>query len=361
MTFVDFSDTIRYCLRNDFVSGIQKVVCSILNEHMDVHPCIIDWSCGDVYFPEEDHVFNWDVLKSISLARGYVDYSCLISDKYLKLKKISFLEFKGHNLIFLGGPWNFENSSALINKYCHFNNVKIFVHDLLLFKEQDCSSSKHREFITFFENLGDNVKYATSSKSVANDISKYLNVKAAIIPFPAQFKLISGNWSYNAGMNAIEEESYFLSIGSIDGRKNHAEVINHWIDSGMVDNYKLFIVGAKKTEDPNFEMAMARVEKNIYYLGVIDDVMNYRLMMSCKGVIYPSRFEGFGLPVLEAYIHNKRAYIPMNSNFKEMHSQFIEYNDNIRFLHESGDPGYVGPNVYSKSWAEFINFLKELK
>lgn len=360
MILIDYSDTVRYVLRNDSVSGIQKVVYSTLGEDVDVQPCIIDWETGDVYVPIERNLLSWDVLKSLARARRYSDYRVLFEDLFLKFIKIEYLNFKGHELILLGGPWNFKNSFDIVNSFARFNKVKVFIHDLIPFYDINAKNECDLAFRIFFENLNSDVKFATSNTRSLKDINQYLDRDAKIIPFPHELKIISGNWSYNGGMNELERDSYFLSLGSIDGRKDHASIVNYWIDSGMVNSYKLFIVGAEKVHDSEFYLAMSRVTKNIYYLGVVDDVMSYRLMMSCCAMIYPSRVEGFGLPVLEAYSHKKKIFIPFDSDYKAAHCQYIEYNDNIAQLYESNCMGEVRASAYGKSWKEFVLTLKEL-
>lgn len=359
MILIDYSDTVRYAIRNESVSGIQKVIYSTLDEDADVHPCIIDWETGDVYVPIERNLLDWDVFKSICFARRYYDYRDLFKDLFTKFIKIEYLNFKGHELILLGGPWNFKNSCGVVNSFARFNKVKIFIHDLIPFYDINAKNEADVEFRNFFENLNSDVKFATSTTRSLKDINQYLDRDAKIIPFPQQLKIITGNWSFNNGMNELEHDSFFLSLGSIDGRKDHASVVNHWIDSGMVNKYKLFIVGAQKAYDPEFDLAMSKVTKNISYLGVVDDVMNYRLMTSCCAMIYPSRVEGFGLPVLEAYSFKKKIYIPSDSNYKEAHCQYIEYNDNIAQLHESNCLGEVRVSAYGKSWKEFVLTLKD--
>jgi len=355
---IDFSDTLRYAIRNESVSGIQKVVYSTLGENVDVSPCVIDWDTGDVYVPRDFNLMNWDLFKSISYSKKFNDYKDLLIEFKDFFIKMEISNFKGNDLIFLGGPWNFSCAHSLINQFMRSNNVKIFVHDLIPFYENPENETSSYMFRNFFQNLDDGVLFATSNTQTLKDIDVYLHSAAKLIPFPRQLKIISGHWNYNAGMNNLEHDSYFLSLGSIDGRKDHSSIINYWIDSGLFDAYKLFVVGAMKIEDQSFTLAMNRATKNIHYLGVVDDVMNYRLMTSSKGIIYPTKTEGFGLPVLEGYVLGKKVYIPEDSNYKNSHCSYIEYSHD-RMI-DIDAVGWRGQSTYADSWKEFVNNLKEM-
>lgn len=93
-----------------------------------------------------------------------------------------------------------------------------------------------------------------------------------------------------------------LCVGSMDPRKNINRLVNAWLalKSGgrLPDGACLKLVGG--TNPKNFA-AFERVEdSSIEWLGRVNDETLIRLYREAGAFIYPSYYEGFGLPPLEA-------------------------------------------------------------
>jgi glycosyltransferase involved in cell wall biosynthesis len=99
------------------------------------------------------------------------------------------------------------------------------------------------------------------------------------------------------------KENYLLSVGTLEPRKNLKRVIEAFIHlrqqrGDIVD--RLLVVGAKGWYyDDLFEMIQGHTD-SIQFLGYVSNNELHRLYRRAKGLIYPSLYEGFGLPVLEA-------------------------------------------------------------
>ncbi len=88
---------------------------------------------------------------------------------------------------------------------------------------------------------------------------------------------------------------FFLYVGALEPRKNLAVVIDAWRalrHSAAVD---LILVGPRR---PNFPEPPP--EPGLRYLGEVPDTELPRLYSAAVAVLYPSLYEGFGLPALEA-------------------------------------------------------------
>lgn len=95
------------------------------------------------------------------------------------------------------------------------------------------------------------------------------------------------------------KKPYILFVGSIEPRKNLTRMINSWIKlpERYKKEYDLIIVGKKNWI---FKDVIIKKENSIKQLGYIPDDVLIRLYSMAKAFVYPSLFEGFGLPVLEA-------------------------------------------------------------
>ena len=95
---------------------------------------------------------------------------------------------------------------------------------------------------------------------------------------------------------AKPEERYALAVSSLDPRKNFSRLIKAWKTIG---NCKLYIVGGHHrvfTREDN----PADNQEGIHYLGRVNDDELIRLYNQATCFIFPSLYEGFGLPPVEA-------------------------------------------------------------
>jgi glycosyltransferase involved in cell wall biosynthesis len=91
-------------------------------------------------------------------------------------------------------------------------------------------------------------------------------------------------------------ERFALAVSSLDPRKNFNRLIEAFTD---IPECKLYIVGARHrvfTQQDN----KAAQQDNIHYLGRVTDEELVQLYNQAVCFIFPSLYEGFGLPPIEA-------------------------------------------------------------
>ncbi len=95
---------------------------------------------------------------------------------------------------------------------------------------------------------------------------------------------------------------YIIYVGGIAVRKNIESLIKSF--AAIKNDYKkltLVVVGKKVNNYPELE-EMARklkLRKSIVFTGYVDNKIKYALVCGAKALVYPSFFEGFGIPILE--------------------------------------------------------------
>lgn len=94
------------------------------------------------------------------------------------------------------------------------------------------------------------------------------------------------------------EEGYLLCVSAISSRKNFERIVQAW-NSIDKSGLKLLIVGQvnAKFADSNFT---AKNTNSVTYTGHITDDELASLYTHCVAFVYPSLYEGFGLPIVEA-------------------------------------------------------------
>lgn len=98
-------------------------------------------------------------------------------------------------------------------------------------------------------------------------------------------------------------EEYILFIGTLEPRKNLKTLIQAYhrlIQEGPVG--PLVVVGGRGWGyDAIFRLiSNLELEKKIIFTGFIDELEKFNLLQKATVFVYPSLYEGFGIPVLEA-------------------------------------------------------------
>lgn len=109
------------------------------------------------------------------------------------------------------------------------------------------------------------------------------------------------------GLFGLDPRGYFLFFGALDPKKNLARIIEAYVTSGT--ETPLVIVGARHwgTEQESrifggkgISLYGEATAKGLVQLDYLPREMLLRLVRGAKAVIFPSLYEGFGLPALEA-------------------------------------------------------------
>lgn len=102
----------------------------------------------------------------------------------------------------------------------------------------------------------------------------------------------------------LKKGQYFLFIGTIEPRKNIEGILHAYakIRNQLKSPFKVVIIGEKAWGWKNLQKNIRKLnlEKEILVTGYVPDADVVPIINGAKIFIYPSFYEGFGLPVLEA-------------------------------------------------------------
>ena len=154
----------------------------------------------------------------------------------------------------------------------------------------------------------------TSSKSVKQDVTEYLGIdpnKIYVTPLASRY-----DSSYLNNIDLISLASsfsqysfnnpYLLFVSTIEPRKNINALITAF--NLLKQKYKiphdLVLIGPKGWNYiPIFEaIALSPYQQDIYHLDYLSDQLVAMFYAKADVFVYPSHYEGFGLPILEAMI-----------------------------------------------------------
>lgn len=97
-------------------------------------------------------------------------------------------------------------------------------------------------------------------------------------------------------------EKFILFVGSIEPRKNLKRLLKAYIqlDNSFKKKYKLVLAGFKGWKNTEIFEMINQNQQDIKYLGYISDYELAELYNRASLFVFPSLYEGFGLPLLES-------------------------------------------------------------
>jgi glycosyltransferase involved in cell wall biosynthesis len=100
----------------------------------------------------------------------------------------------------------------------------------------------------------------------------------------------------------IPSSRYVLSLATLEPRKNLAGQLEAWArcESHLPDSVWLVISGGKGKEHVFGDLQLHNVPPRVHFTGYVRDEDLPALYSGAMALLYPSFYEGFGLPVLEA-------------------------------------------------------------
>ena len=191
---------------------------------------------------------------------------------------------------------NFGNTAPLFYK-----KQIVVIHDLSFLRNPGWFSKKYYYYHKFMINriAQNSLKIITVSEFSKNEIVDLLNIsedKVSVVYNAVSEKLIN-----EERKKIIQNcDNYILTVSSLDPRKNLLNLITAVKKIKFKDS-KLIIVGSKNKIFANKQMdTLMNSDPDIVFTGRISDMELVGLYKNARLFIYPSFYEGFGLPPLEA-------------------------------------------------------------
>jgi glycosyltransferase involved in cell wall biosynthesis len=110
---------------------------------------------------------------------------------------------------------------------------------------------------------------------------------------------------------------YILLVGSMDPRKNVQRALEAWlrIKDQAVEALLVVVGAANKKVFSELELPF---HQSIIFTGYLQDNELIELYTHSKGLVFPSLYEGFGLPALESLACGTRVVISENTAVSEV-------------------------------------------
>lgn len=257
---------------------------------------------------------------------------------------------------------------SLSGSFCIQKNALICIHDVrFAILKTDSSTFRIKCAINFLSAKLFARLIVTDCNTTCKDMIDVLHTNPNII------KVIPLGWEHICEVQPdysifekhkqIKNNEYYYALGSLAPHKNFK-----WIYENAKNNPdKLFVIAGKLWNDEGKDVPQL---PNILYLGYVTDEVSKALMENCKAFLQPSKYEGFGIPPLEALACGASIAVANSSCLPEIFSTCAtlfdpddyHFNFNKIKLPDSGAKklvlSYYSWNHTSKDWMDIFNSLK---
>ena len=185
------------------------------------------------------------------------------------------------------------------------------IHDLSVFLYPETHPAKRiRDFEAKFEATLNNARLlVTDTETVRQELISMFAVppaKIVSVALGAQVRPVSTD---TVGLSAIglHPQQYFLCVSTFEPRKRIDRLVRAYtgLPAPLRRRFPLVLAGAKGWHNEALDslIEQASADGTVRRLGFVSDALLQSLYAGATAFIYPSRYEGFGLPVVEAMAH----------------------------------------------------------
>lgn len=226
----------------------------------------------------------------------------------------------------------------------------VCVHDMKIKATPQFFSKKFLLWynLLFFNTMKRAKKIITVSNFSKEEIKKYYHIdddRIVVIPNGWQhFERIKYDESA-LSKYGLQKESYFFAMSSLEPNKNFK-----WIaESALKNPNELYVIAGSINEKVFSDGLGFECPDNMKLIGYVSDGEAKTLMRDCKAFLFPSIYEGFGIPPLEAMSAGAKRIVV--SDIPVMHEIF---GDSVEYIgNKSKEVKYIKQKrekIHKYSW-----------
>ncbi len=357
----DVSDLIEYFRHDRLPTGIQRVQMEVVTNALAQKPrdCSLQISAfGEktdrwVEIPE----LFFRQLCRLALTDGRrdaPDWLLIKEELQTYLREAPPIVFpNGAYIINLGTSWWLKNYFINIRAAKERSNIKYvtYVHDMIpVMTPEHCIEGLVRDFIGWVKGAFAHAdRFMANSNATARDLTAVARFMGYDIAPPAIVRLDADHRRANQSLRRgdrpspgdaallkhdLQPGAYVLFVSTIESRKNHELALSAWlklIKRHGIERVPMLVCVGKRgwLNDAVYARlaASSLLQRRVIMVSDISDPALENLYKGCRFSLYPSHYEGWGLPVTESLSHGKVPLVANNSSLPEAGGEFAEYFD----------------------------------
>ncbi|GAA4493361.1 hypothetical protein GCM10023158_10510 [Gluconacetobacter tumulicola] len=347
----DISDLVSYFGHARLPTGIQRVQIETILGAIRDNEAAVRICCAiegrERWLPVPNRLFiklcELAVVSGDSRSRDWLD---AVNALHLTLMfSEPFVFPDGAVLINLGTSWWLRNYFLYVREAKHRSNIRYvpFVHDLIpVMTPEHCIRKLTQDFIEWIIGVFAHADaFLVNSESTKKDLilvaARLGHVvrenQITVVPLGADFRKPGVDSLPHGDLEKwhIAPESYVLFVSTIESRKGHDLALAVW--ERLYRKYgprtpKLVCVGNRGWKNEAFFQKIESDEtlkRFVLILHGISDSEMSLLYRNCQFTLYPSRYEGWGLPITESLCYGKAVITSDNSSLPEAGGVFAIY------------------------------------
>jgi glycosyltransferase involved in cell wall biosynthesis len=349
----DVSDLVGYFRNARLPTGIQRVqievIAAALAGDVQTQVCCFSDDRGE-WLRVPAKLFEEICAKAVSggemLAPEWTDLLALLVATLEDADPVAFAP--GAFLVNLGTSWWLQNYFLHVREAKRRFGIHYvpFVHDFIpVMAPQHCVRELTQDFLSWTFGVFDHADFfLVNSQATRADLLKVaerlgynVDVDAiAVIPLDADFRR-PGRAELPARALSrwqLARRDYVLFVSTIESRKNHDLAFGAWLDlvakHGEHRVPQLVCVGNRGwLNDRVYSMLVDHpvLSRKVTMLSRLGDEELALLYRECRFTVYPSSYEGWGLPVTESLCYGRIPLVTRSSSLPEAGGNFAVYVD----------------------------------
>jgi glycosyltransferase involved in cell wall biosynthesis len=358
--FIDTTNLIAYAVRFDRVSGVQRVqlellkfmlekrsdikTFNLLGENGSTLAGLVRQNTSDIAIMQGlREVFAVPGSKGEMREWRHLSFTQKVKATWEQLRSP---KLKAGDVLFVPEAFGFTQVAAAAYKAIAAKGIKLvfLVHDLLPVTRPDLAVAGAQD--AYLSNLQIPGCVITTSASNAADFEAArqmiphvaCSADVVIVNLAHEFPCAARNSVFEEPTERLEEtlsgKRFILCVGTVEIRKNHAGLLQAWraLNDDAGSELPILVIAGRRGWNAEAALALlddppAAYRKELFFLeDPTDDELKW-LYSHCDFTIYPSLFEGWGLPVGESLWFGKACAASQTSSIPEVGGGLCIYFD----------------------------------
>ncbi|TPG39914.1 glycosyltransferase [Roseomonas nepalensis] len=357
----DVSDLLQYFMAARLPTGIQRVQIEVIRNFAEQPSVDFDFSI--VCFTKQTDfwldipVSLFQKLCRLAVSGGETDapeWQAVCAELHRAIDTGRPAAFpQGAYILNLGTSWWLQNYFLNLRSAKARFGVRYvpFVHDCIpIMTPEHCVTELTRDFISWITGAFQHADHIlVNSNATAADVAKVAAVLGhkiedpVVVPLDADYRRANSEVLRDSGAAVAEQllsahdllgKPFVLFVSTIESRKNHLLAFSAWLTlikrHGSQKVPKLVCVGNHGWLNDAIHaklIASSLLRERVVMLSKISDAELEGLYRNCLFTLYPSSYEGWGLPVTESLCYGKVPIVANVSSLPEAGGDFAEYID----------------------------------